>query len=161
MQKSNQRLDTFIGEITSGDASPKAIGAEAIVAPVNDLPGLESFIVTEARQPNIGLVVIPDAFTIQHRAEIIALAARYRVPAVYWSRSFTEIGGLISYGPFIVDEYRRAASYADRILKGSKPSELPVQAPVKFELVVNLKTARALGLDVPPSLLAAADEVIE
>jgi putative ABC transport system substrate-binding protein len=98
---------------------------------------------------------------IHHRAEIIALTARYRVPAVYWSRSFTEIGGLISYGPFIVDEYRRAASYADRILKGSKPSELPVQAPVKFELVVNLKTARALGLDVPPSLLAAADEVIE
>jgi putative tryptophan/tyrosine transport system substrate-binding protein len=105
--------------------------------------------------------VIPDAFTIQHRAEIIALAARHRVPAVYWSRSFTEVGGLISYGPYIVEEYRRAAVYVDRILKGSKPSELPVQAPVKFELVVNLKTAKALGLDVPPSLLAAADEVID
>jgi putative ABC transport system substrate-binding protein len=105
--------------------------------------------------------VIPDAFTIPHRAEIIAVAARHRVPAVYWSRSFTELGGLISYGPYIIDEYRRAAAYADRILKGAKPSELPVQAPVKFELVVNRKTARALGLDVPPSLLAAADEVID
>jgi putative ABC transport system substrate-binding protein len=105
--------------------------------------------------------VIPDAFTIRHRAEITALAARNRVPAVYWSRQFTKIGGLISYSPYLVDEYRRAALYADRILNGSKPSELPVQAPVKFELVVNLKTAKALGLDVPPSLLAAADEVIE
>jgi putative ABC transport system substrate-binding protein len=81
--------------------------------------------------------------------------------AVYWSRSFAEVGGLISYGSYIVDEYRRAVSYADRILHGSKPSELPVQAPVKFELVVNLKTAKALGLDVPPSLLATADEVIK
>lgn len=133
-----------------------SIGAEAIVAPVNDMPDLEPLIATEAGAPNGVLVVIPDAFTIQHRAEIIALAARYHVPAVYWSRSFTEIGGLISYGPFIVDEYRRAALYVDRILKGSKPSELPVQAPAKFELVVNLKTAKALGLDVPPSLLAAA-----
>ena len=105
--------------------------------------------------------MIPDAFTVRHRAEITALAARYHVPAVYGSRSFAEVGGLISYGSYIVDEYRRAASYADRILHGSKPSELPVQAPVKFELVVNLKTAKALGLDVPPSLLATADEVIE
>jgi hypothetical protein len=128
---------------------------------VNDMPGVESLVTTEAREPSSGLVVIPDAFTVRHRAEITALAARYHVPAVYWSRSFAEVGGLISYGPYIVDEYRRAASYADRILKGSKPSELPVQAPVKFELVVNLKTAKALGLDVPPSLLARADEVIE
>jgi putative ABC transport system substrate-binding protein len=158
----NPPTATFIeGYLDPFKAAAASVGAEAIVAPVNDMPGLESFIATEARQPNSGLVVIPDAFTIQHRTEIIALAAGYHVPAVYWSRSFTEIGGLISYGPFIVDEYRRAASYADRILKGSKPSELPVQAPVKFELVVNLKTARALGLEVPPSLLAAADEVIE
>jgi putative ABC transport system substrate-binding protein len=105
--------------------------------------------------------VIPDSFTIHHRAEITALASRYHIPAVYWSRSFAEGSGLISYGPYIVDEYRRAALYADRILKGSKPSELPVQAPVKFELVVNLKTAKALGLDVPPSLLATADEVMD
>ena len=142
-------------------AAAASVGAEAIVAPVNDMLGLESLITTEAHEPNSGLVVIPDAFTGRHRAEITALAARNSVPAIYWSRSFTEIGGLISYGPYIVDEYRRAAVYADRILKGAKPSELPVQAPVKFELVVNLKTAKALGLDVPPSLLAAADDAIE
>lgn len=158
----NPPTATFVeGYLDPFRAAAASVGAEAIIASVNDMPGLESLITTEARAPNGGLVVIPDAFTIQHRAEIIALAARHRIPAVYWSRSFTEIGGLISYGPFIVDEYRRAALYVDRILKGSKPSELPVQAPVKFELVVNLKTARALGLDVPPSLLAAADEVID
>ena len=105
--------------------------------------------------------MIPDAFTVHHRAEVTALTARYHVPAVYWSRSFAEVGGLISYGPFIVDEYRRAASYADRILRGEKPAALPVQAPTKFDLVVNLKSAKELGLDVPPALLARADEVIE
>jgi putative ABC transport system substrate-binding protein len=89
------------------------------------------------------------------------LATRYRIPAVYWSRDFAELGGLISYGPDLVDEFRRAASYADRILKGEKPSELPVQAPIRFKLVINLKTAKALGLDMPPTLLARADEVIE
>jgi putative ABC transport system substrate-binding protein len=158
----NPPTATFIeGYLDPFKSAAASLDAEAIVAPVNDMPGLESLVATEAHEPSSGLVVIPDAFTIQHRAEIIALAARYHVPAIYWSRSFTEIGGLISYGPYIVDEYRRAALYADRILKGSKPSELPVQAPVKFELVVNLKTAKALGLDVPPSLLAAADEVID
>jgi putative ABC transport system substrate-binding protein len=105
--------------------------------------------------------VIPDAFTIGHRAEITLLAARYRVPAVYWSRFFAEVGGLLSYGVNPLSEFRRAASYADRILKGDKPTDLPVQAPTKFELVINLKTARTLGLTVPPSLLATADEVIE
>jgi putative ABC transport system substrate-binding protein len=158
----NPPAATFIeGFLDPFKAAAASVGAEAIVAPVNDMPGLESLVNTEAREPNSGLVVIPDAFTIQHRSEIIALAARYRVPAVYWSRSFTEIGGLISYGPYIVDEYRRAALYVDRILRGSKPTDLPVQAPVKFELVVNLKTAKALGLDLPPSLLAAADDVID
>jgi putative tryptophan/tyrosine transport system substrate-binding protein len=158
----NPPTATFIeGYLNPFKAAAASLGAEAIVAPVNDMPGVESLVTTEARDPSSGLVVIPDAFTVGHRAEITALAARYHVPAVYWSRSFAEVGGLISYGPYIVDEYRRAASYADRILQGSKPSELPVQAPVKFELVVNLKTAKALGLDVPPSLLAGADEVIE
>jgi putative ABC transport system substrate-binding protein len=158
----NPPTATFIeGYLDPFKAAAASVGAEAVVAPVNDVPGLESLIAREAQQPNSGLVVIPDAFTIQHRAEIIALAARHQIPAVYWSRSFTEIGGLISYGPYIVEEYRRAVVYVDRILKGSKPSELPVQAPVKFELVVNRKTASALGLDVPPSLLAAADEVID
>jgi putative tryptophan/tyrosine transport system substrate-binding protein len=158
----NPPTATFVeGYLNPFKAAAASLGAEAIVAPVNDMPGVESLVTTEAREPSSGLVVIPDAFTVRHRAEITALAARYHVPAVYWSRSFAEVGGLISYGPYIVDEYRRAASYADRILHGSKPSELPVQAPVKFELVVNLKTAKALGLDVPPSLLATADEVIE
>jgi putative ABC transport system substrate-binding protein len=142
-------------------AAAASLGMEAIVAPVNDMPELQSQVTTQAREPNSGLVVIPDAFTQRHLTEIAALAARYHLPAVYWSRSFTEIGGLISYGPYLVDEFRRAASYVDRILKGEKPSDLPVQAPVKFELVINLKTAKAFGLEVPQQLLARADEVIE
>jgi putative ABC transport system substrate-binding protein len=138
-----------------------SLGVESIVGPVNDMSELESLFATQAREPNSGFVVIPDVFTIGHCAEIISLAARWRVPAIYWSRSFTEIGGLISYGPYIPDEYRRAASYVDRILKGAKPSDLPVQAPTKFELVINLKTAKALGLEVPAMPLGRADEVIE
>jgi putative tryptophan/tyrosine transport system substrate-binding protein len=134
---------------------------EAIIAPVNDMPELESLVTIQAREPNSGLVVIPDAFTELHRAEIASLAVRYRVPAIDWSRSFAQDGGLISYGPYLVDEYRRAATYADRILKGEKPSDLPVQAPTKFELVINLKAAKALDLTIPPTLLARADEVIE
>jgi putative tryptophan/tyrosine transport system substrate-binding protein len=158
----NPPTATFIeGYLSPFKAAAAALGVEAVVAPVNDMPGVESLVAAGEREPGSGFVVIPDAFTIQHRAEITALTARHRVPAIYWSRSFTEIGGLISYGPYIVDEYRRAALYVDRILRGSKPSELPVQAPVKFELVVNLKTAKALGLDVSPSLLTAADEVID
>jgi putative tryptophan/tyrosine transport system substrate-binding protein len=158
----NPPTATFIeGFVNPFKAAAASVGAEAIVSPVNDMAALESVVAAEAHEPSSGLVVIPDAFTVRHRAEITALAAHHHVPAVYWSRSFAEVGGLISYGPYILDEYRRAASYTDRILKGSKPSELPVQAPVKFELVVNLKIAKALGLDAPPSLLARADEVIE
>jgi len=102
-----------------------------------------------------------DTFTSAHRVEITALAARYRIPAVYPFRFFAELGGLLSYGNDPEDSFRSAATYVDRILKGAKPSELPVQAPVKFKLVVNLKTAKALGLDVPPLLQQRADEVIE
>jgi putative tryptophan/tyrosine transport system substrate-binding protein len=142
-------------------AAAAARGMEALVAPVRGMPDVEHFLATQAGESNSGLVVIPDAFTWSHSAEITSLAARFRIPAVYWSRSSAELGGLISYGPPIVDEFRRAASYADRILKGVKPNELPIQAPTKYYLVINLKTAKALGLDVPPSLLVTADEVIE
>jgi putative ABC transport system substrate-binding protein len=104
---------------------------------------------------------MPDSLLNAHRAEVTSLAARYRLPAVYAFRFFTELGGLVSYGNNIVDNYRRAATYVDRILKGANPSELPVQAPVKFELVINLKIAKVLGLDVPLQLQQRADEVIE
>jgi len=158
----NPPTATFIeGYLNAFKAAAASLSVEAILSPVYDMSELESVIAAQAREPNSGLVVIPDAFTISHRAEITLLADHYRVPAVYWSRSFAELGGLISYGPDLVDEYRRAASYADRILKGAKPSELPVQAPVKFELVINLKTAKALGLDVPVQLRQLADDVIE
>jgi putative tryptophan/tyrosine transport system substrate-binding protein len=158
----NPEMATFVEDYLSAfKAAAASLGVEAIVAPVHDRSELEFVLATQAREPNSGLVVIPDAFTIGHRAEITLLAARHSVPAIYWSRSFAELGGLISYGPNVVDEYRRAASYGDRILKGAKPSELPVQAPVNFELVINLTTAKALGLTVPLPLLGRADEVIE
>jgi putative ABC transport system substrate-binding protein len=142
-------------------AAAAALGMEAIVAPVGDVAELESRVTIQAREPNSGLVVIPDAFTELHLAEIVSLAARHHVPAINWSRSFAEAGGLISYGPYLVEEYRRAATYADRILRGEKPADLPVQTPTKYELVINLKAAKALGLDVPPTLLARADDVVE
>ena len=142
-------------------AAAESFAVEAIIAPVRDISELASVVVAQAREPNGGLIVIPDPFLITHRAEVIALASRHRLPAVYPFRFIAELGGLLSYGNDQTDNYRRAASYADRILKGEKPSELPVQAPVKFELVINLKTAKALGLDVPLLLQQRADEVIE
>ncbi len=114
-----------------------------------------------ARSANGGLIVAPSASESIQRELIIALAARHKLPAVYSFRSSVRRGGLISYGPDLVDQYRRGAGYVDRILKGEKPADLPVQAPIKFELVINLKTAKALGLDVPGTLLARPDEVIE
>jgi len=142
-------------------AAAASFAVEAIAAPVRDRSDLNSVIAAQARAPNGGLIVMPDAFIVTHRAEITLLAARYRLPAVYSYRIFTDAGGLLSYGSDLVDNFRRAATYADRILKEAKPSELPVQAPVKFELVINLKTASALGLDVPWFLQQRADEVIE
>jgi putative ABC transport system substrate-binding protein len=142
-------------------AAAPSFGVEPIVAPVNDASELETVVAAQAREPNSGLIAMPNAFLSAHRAEVTSLMARYRLPAVYFYRSFAEAGGLMSYGNVVLDNYRRAATYVDRILKGEKPGELPVQVPVKFELVVNLKTAKALGLNVPLSLLTRADELIE
>ena len=142
-------------------AAASSFAVEPIAAPVRDISSLESAIVAQALAPNGGLIVIPDTFTDVHRAEIISLAARSGLPAVYPRRPFTELGGLLSYGTDQFDTYRRAATYVDRILKGEKPSGLPVQTPVKFELVINLKTAKALGLNIPVALQQRADELIE
>jgi putative ABC transport system substrate-binding protein len=142
-------------------AAAASFAVEAIAAPVRDRSELESVVAAQAREPNGGLIAMPDSFTDAHRTEITSLAARYRLPAVYPFRFFAEVGGLLSYGVDRTDNFRRAATYVDRILKGEKPSELPVQAPTKFELVINLKTAKALGLDVPVQLQQLADEVIE
>ena len=142
-------------------AAASSFAVEPIAASVRDTSELEAVIAAQARAQNGGLIVMPDTFMDVHRAEIISLAARFGVPAIYPRRPFTEVGGLLSYGIDQLDSYRRAAIYVDRILKGEKPSELPVQAPVKFELVINLKTAKALGLEVPWFLRQRADEVIE
>jgi putative tryptophan/tyrosine transport system substrate-binding protein len=142
-------------------AAAASFAVEAIAAPVRDRSEIEPVVAALAREPNGGLVVMADSFTTGHRAEITSLAARYRLPAVYPYRFFAEVGGLLSYGTEQSDNFRRAATYADRILKGEKPSELPVQGPVKFELVLNLKTAHSLGLTTPLTLRVRADEVIE
>jgi len=148
----------YLGPLKAAAAS---FAVEASAAPVQDISEIEPIIAAQAREPNGGLIVMPDSFTVAHRTEITLLAARYSLPALYPFRLFIELGGLLSYGNDLTDQFRRAATYANRILKGAKPSELPVEAPVKFELVINLKTAKALGLEVPPTLLARADEVIE
>jgi ABC-type uncharacterized transport system substrate-binding protein len=123
--------------------------------------GLERDVAAFARAPNGGLIIAASGIAIRHRELIIALAARHKLPAVYYEQMFAAAGGLISYGPDQIDQYRQAAGYVDRILKGEKPADLPVQASTKYKLVINLKTAKALGLEVPPTLLARADEVIE
>ena len=128
---------------------------------VRNADQIERAVASFARDSNGGRIVLGGAGTVTHRALIIQLAAKYRLPAVYPYSYYVASGGLISYGPDSIDPFRRAAGYIDRILKGEKPADLPVQAPTKFELVINLKTAKALGLDVPPTLLARADEVIE
>jgi putative ABC transport system substrate-binding protein len=142
------------------DAAP-AFDVEPIQTPVRDAGEIKHAIETFAREANGGLMVLPDVSTTNYRDLIIALAARHRLPAVYPFRYFAASGGLMSYGSDLADVYRRAASYVDRILKGAAPGDLPVQAPSKFELVINLKTANALGLTVPPLWLGRADEVIE
>jgi putative tryptophan/tyrosine transport system substrate-binding protein len=138
-----------------------SIAVEAIVAPVHNMSELESVVAAQAHEPNGGLIVMPDSFMDAHRVEITSLAARYRLPAAYAHRFFAVLGGLLSYGVDQTDNFRRAATYADRILKGGKPANLPVQAPTKYVLTINLKSAKALGLTVSPSLISRADEVIE
>ena len=130
-------------------------------AEVRNTDEMEGVIAQFARDPNGALLVLPDLFTATNRQSIIALAAKHRLPAVYPFRYFVASGGLMSYGTETLDTYRQAASYVARVLKGENPGDLPVQAPSKYELVINLKTTKALGLDVPPTLLARADEVIE
>jgi putative tryptophan/tyrosine transport system substrate-binding protein len=142
-------------------AAAASYALEALAAPAHDISGLESVVAAHAREPGGGLIVMPDGFLNVHRAEVVSLAARYGLPTIYPWRFFAELGGLLSYGNDQRDLFQLAATYVDRILRGAKPSELPVQAPVKYELVVNLKTAKALGLDVPPLLQQRADEVIE
>lgn len=142
-------------------AAAPSFGVEAISAPVRERSELETVIGAQAREPNTGLIAMPDSFMDTHRVEITELAARYHLPAVYPFRFFAEAGGLVSYGVDRTDNFRRAATYVDRILKGERPADLPVQSPSKYELVVNLRTARAMGLDVPTRLQQLADEVIE
>jgi putative ABC transport system substrate-binding protein len=130
-------------------------------APVHDAPEIERSITLAGRGPNGGLIVPPDIFIWLHRELIIALAAQHRLPTAYPWRAYVMDGGLLSYGVDVAEQYRQAAVYIDRILEGAKPGDLPVQAPTKFELLLNQKTAKALGLTVPQTLLAGADEVIE
>jgi putative ABC transport system substrate-binding protein len=142
-------------------AAAASLGLETVLARVHDAAELDTALAEQGREPNCGLVVMPDGFLNVHRAEVISLAARYHLPAIYPWRFFAEEGGLVSYGSDQRDLFRLAATYVDRVLKDEKPSELPVQAPVKYELVINLKTAKALGLTVPRALLAGADATIE
>jgi putative tryptophan/tyrosine transport system substrate-binding protein len=142
-------------------AAAVSFALEAIAAPVHDTSELESVVAAQARSPSTGLIVMPDGFLNVYRAEMVSLAARYRLPAVYPWRFFPELGGLLSYGSDMRDLFGIAATYVDRILKGEKPADLAVQAPTKYELVINLKTAKAIGIDVPLQLKQRADDVIE
>jgi ABC-type uncharacterized transport system substrate-binding protein len=150
-----------VGQFGAIQATAPSLRIELSPVDVRDASSIEPTLAAFARESNGGMIVLPGSLTITHREQIVALAARHRLPSVYPFRYYAAAGGLISYGPDAVDQYRRAAGYVDRILKGEKPADLPVQAPTKFELVINLKTAKALGLTVPDTLLARADEVIE
>jgi putative ABC transport system substrate-binding protein len=147
--------------MTSVEAAARSLKVEPIIASVHGDAEIETAIMALGREPGSGLVVMPDAFTAVHRASIISAAARNNVPAVYWQSFFARDGGLLSYGNDPSDTFRRAATYVDRILRGEKPGDLPVQLPTRFEMVVNRKTATALGLAIPPSIMLRADEVIE
>ena len=149
------------GQLGAIQTAAPSFGMEVIPINVREPDEIERAITTFAKSSNGGLIVTGSPLAQLHRGIIISLAARHKLPAVYFERFFVADGGLISYGPDFVDQYRRAAGYVDRILKGEKPADMPVQAPTKYKLVINLKTAKALGLTIPQSLLATADEVIE
>ncbi len=157
----NPRTAAFDYFVQSAKGAAPSLAIDLLPTPVDNAADIERAIKTLALEPNGGLVLPPDTSTVVHRNLIIMLAARHRLPAVYAVRVFVEAGGLMYYGTDFVDLCRQAASYVDRILRGANPAELPVQTPTRFETVVNLKTAKALGLIVPPGLLVAADEVIE
>jgi putative tryptophan/tyrosine transport system substrate-binding protein len=150
-----------IGQFGAIQAVAPSLGVEVSPVNVRDAGEIERAIADFARSPNGGLIITGSALAVVHRHLVITLAAKHQLPAVYFQRTFVADGGLISYGADVVDQYRRAASYVDRILKGEKPADLPVQAPTKYELVINLKSAKALGLEIPSSVLARANEVIE
>ena len=154
-------ITSGIGQFAVIQYVSRSIGLEVSPVDVRDAPEIERGVSAFTRAPNGGPILTGSALSILHRDLIVTLAARHKLPAVYWERIFVTSGGLISYGPDLVDQFRRAANYVDRILKGEKPADLPVQAPNKYELAINLKTAKALGLTIPPALLVRADEVIE
>ena len=158
----------WVREIGSGSsqfaviqAAAPSLGVEVKPVSMRDAEEIERAVTAFARSPDGGLIMAAGPAATRHRDLIVKLAARHKVPAVYYERFFVAGGGLISYGPDFIDQYRRAAGYVDRILKGEKPGDMPVQAPTKYDLIVNLKTAKALGLNIPQSLFATADEVIE
>jgi putative ABC transport system substrate-binding protein len=157
----DQAIGSGTGQLAALQAVAPSFAMELRPVPVSDPGEIERSLAAFAESPNRGLIVTASTLALVHRALIVSLAARHQLPAIYPDRTFVTAGGLISYGPNRVDPYRRAAGYIDRILKGEKPADLPVQAPVKYEVLINLKTARALGLSVPTSVIARADEVIE
>jgi ABC-type uncharacterized transport system substrate-binding protein len=150
-----------IGQFAIIQSVAPAVGVEVSPVNVRDAAEIERAVTAFARTPNSGLILTASALSVVHRDLIVTLAARHKLPAVYYRRLFVIGGGLISYGADFLDQFRRAAGYVDRIFKGEKPADLPVQAPTKYELVINLKTAKTLGLEIPSSVLARADEVIE
>jgi putative tryptophan/tyrosine transport system substrate-binding protein len=154
-------LTVGTAQFAATQAMAPTLGVEVTPIGIRDVGEIERGIGAIARMPNVGLVVTASPSTLVHRHLIIALAAQHKLPAIYYARYPVKDGGLFSYGPSFLDQYRLAAGYVDRILKGEKPGDLPVQTPTKYELVINLKTAKALGLTIPPTLLARADEVIE
>jgi len=154
-------ITTGIGQWGAIQSVAPSFGMQVIPVNVRDAGEIERAVTGFAQASNGGLIVTGSGLAVTHRDLIVALAARHKLPAIYYERGFLAAGGLVSYGPDFLDQYRHAAGYVDRILKGEKPADLPVQAPTKYELVINLKTAKALDLEIPPTLLARADEVIE